>query len=141
MQELALEGVFRIAIVGAGGYGRVALDVLVAAGVEDYVIGFYDDAHAVLPESVRGFPVLGDIGMLKEHALGRVGVLYSRDHGQRGAVAGGELYKGVGRALCNGRTSDGIRFDGGYYRRRIGARGGRCRTPRRGARKPLPGRG
>ena len=65
MQELALEGIFRIAVVGAGGYGRVALDVLIAAGFEDYVIGFYDDAHAVLPGSVRGFPVLGDIGMLK----------------------------------------------------------------------------
>lgn len=62
---MALEGVFRIAIIGAGGYGRVALDVLVAAGFEDFVVGFYDDAHAVLPERVRGFPVLGDIEMLK----------------------------------------------------------------------------
>ena len=29
------------------------------------MIGFYDDAHAALPEEVRGFPVLGDVGMLK----------------------------------------------------------------------------
>jgi acetyltransferase EpsM len=29
------------------------------------VIGFYDDAHAALPDEVRGFPVLGDVGMLK----------------------------------------------------------------------------
>lgn len=54
-----------MAIVGAGGYGRLALDVLIASGFESWVIGFYDDAHAVLPDKVRGFPVLGDIGVLK----------------------------------------------------------------------------
>jgi sugar O-acyltransferase (sialic acid O-acetyltransferase NeuD family) len=51
--------------VGAGGYGRLALDVLIASGFESWVIGFYDDAHAILPDKVRGFPVLGDIGVLK----------------------------------------------------------------------------
>jgi acetyltransferase-like isoleucine patch superfamily enzyme len=51
--------------VGAGGYGRLALDVLVAGGFEAWIIGFYDDAHAILPEKIRGFPVLGDIGVLK----------------------------------------------------------------------------
>jgi len=51
--------------VGAGGYGRLALDVLIASGFESWVIGFYDDAHAVLPDKVRGFPVLGDIAVLK----------------------------------------------------------------------------
>lgn len=51
--------------MGAGGYGRVALDVLVAGGFGAWVIGFYDDAHAALPGEVRGFPVLGDVGMLK----------------------------------------------------------------------------
>jgi sugar O-acyltransferase (sialic acid O-acetyltransferase NeuD family) len=55
----------RLAIVGAGGYGRLALDVLIASGFEAWIIGFYDDAHAVLPDKVRGVPVLGDIGMLK----------------------------------------------------------------------------
>ncbi len=55
----------RLAIVGAGGYGRLALDVLVAGGFEAYILGFYDDAHAVLPDKVRGFPVLGDVGVLK----------------------------------------------------------------------------
>jgi sugar O-acyltransferase (sialic acid O-acetyltransferase NeuD family) len=58
------EGI-RLAIVGAGGYGRLALDVLIASGFEAWIIGFYDDAHAVLPDKVRGFPVLGDIGVLK----------------------------------------------------------------------------
>src|SRR3712207_3764361 len=55
----------RVAIVGAGGYGRVALDVLLAGGLGDRVLGFYDDAHAVIPERVRGYPVLGDVEMLK----------------------------------------------------------------------------
>ncbi len=65
VQEIELEESIRVAIVGAGGYGRVALDVLVAGGFAAWVIGFYDDAHAALPSEVRGFPVLGDIGMLK----------------------------------------------------------------------------
>ncbi len=55
----------RVAIVGAGGYGRTALDVLLAAGFEAWILGFYDDAHKALPEKIRGFPILGDIAMLK----------------------------------------------------------------------------
>ena len=43
----------------------MALDVLIAGGVESWIVGFYDDAHAVLPSEVRGFPVLGDTWMLK----------------------------------------------------------------------------
>lgn len=65
VQEIDLDEGIRLAIVGAGGYGRLALDVLIASGFESWVIGFYDDAHAVLPDRVRGFPVLGDVGMLK----------------------------------------------------------------------------
>ncbi len=65
VQEVDLDEGIRLAIVGAGGYGRLALDVLIASGFESWVIGFYDDAHAILPDKVRGFPVLGDIGMLK----------------------------------------------------------------------------
>jgi len=56
---------FRIAIVGAGGCGRTVLDVLLACGYDSWIVGFYDDSHAVLPDSVRGFPVLGDTWMLK----------------------------------------------------------------------------
>jgi sugar O-acyltransferase (sialic acid O-acetyltransferase NeuD family) len=55
----------RVAIVGAGGYGRVALDVLLAGGFGGRILGFYDDAHAALSGRVRGFPILGDVGMLK----------------------------------------------------------------------------
>ena len=65
MQRLGLEEEVRVAIVGAGGYGRVVLDVLLASGLGDRVLGFYDDAHAALSGEVRGVPILGDVGMLK----------------------------------------------------------------------------
>ncbi len=65
MQEISLDEELRIAVVGAGGYGRVVLDVLLAAGLGERVLGFYDDAHAALSARVRGYPVLGDVEMLK----------------------------------------------------------------------------
>jgi sugar O-acyltransferase (sialic acid O-acetyltransferase NeuD family) len=65
MQRIDLDEEIRVAIVGAGGYGRVALDVLLASGLGDRVLGFYDDAHAALSGKVRGVPILGDVGMLK----------------------------------------------------------------------------
>ncbi len=65
MQEIGLEEEMRVAIVGAGGYGRVALDVLLAGGFGDRILGFYDDNHAALADRVRGYPVLGDTGVLK----------------------------------------------------------------------------
>lgn len=65
MQETSFDDEIRVAIVGAGGYGRLALDVLLESGVEGEILGFYDDAHAALSSKVRGFPVLGDIQMLK----------------------------------------------------------------------------
>jgi acetyltransferase EpsM len=43
----------------------VALDVLISAGFGGWVIGFYDDNHAMLPEKVRGYPVLGDVDVLR----------------------------------------------------------------------------
>lgn len=65
VQEVEVGEGFRIAVVGAGGCGRMVLDVLLACGYESWIMGFYDDAHAVLPREVRGFPVLGDTWMLK----------------------------------------------------------------------------
>ncbi|MDP9409391.1 MAG: hypothetical protein M3P70_02635, partial [Actinomycetota bacterium] len=65
MQQISLDEELRIAVVGAGGYGRVVLDVLLAAGLGERVLGFYDDAHAALSARVRGYPVLGDVEMLK----------------------------------------------------------------------------
>lgn len=64
-RRVGFEEETRIAIVGAGGYGRVALDVLIAAGYEGCILGFYDDAHPMLDSHVRGYPVLGDVAMLK----------------------------------------------------------------------------
>jgi sugar O-acyltransferase (sialic acid O-acetyltransferase NeuD family) len=65
VEPLGLDNDMRVAIVGAGGYGRVALDVLLAGEMGDRVLGFYDDAHAALTARVRGYPVLGDVEMLK----------------------------------------------------------------------------
>jgi sugar O-acyltransferase (sialic acid O-acetyltransferase NeuD family) len=65
MQRLDLDEEIRVAIVGAGGYGRVTLDVLLASGLGDRILGFYDDAHTALSGEVRGVPILGDVGMLK----------------------------------------------------------------------------
>ena len=65
MQRVALDDEPRVAIVGAGGYGRTALDVLISAGMGAWILGFYDDAHKALAEKIRGYPVLGDIAMLK----------------------------------------------------------------------------
>ena len=65
VEPLSLDEDMRVAIVGAGGYGRVALDVLLASEMGDRVLGFYDDAHAALSARVRGYPVLGDVEMLK----------------------------------------------------------------------------
>lgn len=65
IEEATLDDEPRVAIVGAGGYGRLALDVLISAGFERWIMGFYDDAHRALAEKVRGFPILGDIAMLK----------------------------------------------------------------------------
>ena len=65
MQRISLEEEMRVVVVGAGGFGRVALDVLLAGGFGERVLGLYDDAHATLPAKVRGYPVLGDVEMLK----------------------------------------------------------------------------
>ena len=65
MQTINLDEEMRVVVVGAGGFGRVALDVLLAGGFGERVLGFYDDAHATLPAKVRAYPVLGDVEMLK----------------------------------------------------------------------------
>jgi len=65
VQRLAVDEEMRVAIVGAGGYGRIALDILLAGGLGDRVLGFYDDAQAAISDRVRGYPVLGDVEMLK----------------------------------------------------------------------------
>lgn len=41
------------------------MDVLLAGGFGDRLLGFYDDAHAAMPPKIRGYSVLGDVEMLK----------------------------------------------------------------------------
>lgn len=47
----------RLAIVGAGGLGRVVAESLIRTGIHD-VVGFVDDA-AMADQQIHGFPLLG----------------------------------------------------------------------------------
>ena len=93
----------RVVIVGAGGHGRVALDVLLAGEMGDRLLGFYDDAHAALSARIRGYPVLGDVEMLKSMlSVEPVHVVVAiTDNGARLGVAnslrglGGQFYTAV----------------------------------------------
>ena len=50
----------KILIVGAGGHGRVVLDILTCAGQHD-VLGFVDSQPALAGRRIDGFPVLGTL--------------------------------------------------------------------------------
>ncbi len=50
-------------ILGAGGHGRVILDILTAAGGHQ-VIGFLDSDPSLAGRRIDGLPVLGDAGLL-----------------------------------------------------------------------------
>ncbi len=50
-------------IVGAGGHGRVVLDVLLNAGDQD-IVGFIDSNPELAGRRMDGRPVLGDLGAL-----------------------------------------------------------------------------
>lgn len=51
----------RVFILGAGGHGRVVLDILIQAGQHE-VVGFLDNNAEVNGRRVDGIPVLGGIG-------------------------------------------------------------------------------
>ena len=136
MQRIDLDEEIRVAIVGAGGYGRVALDVLLASGLGDRVLGFYDDAHAALSGELRGVPILGDVAMLKS-MLSVEPVHVGGDHGQRGAAAGGQLATGFGRAVPHDAPSRRVPLWRGGRRRRLRVGGWGRRAPGRGCGEPL----
>jgi UDP-perosamine 4-acetyltransferase len=50
-------------IIGAGGHGRVALDILQAGGMYE-VVGFLDANASLTGKEVGGVPVLGSVSML-----------------------------------------------------------------------------
>ena len=54
----------RILIIGAGGHGRVVLDILLQTGGHQ-VLGFLDNNDAIHGRRVDGIPVLGDIDALE----------------------------------------------------------------------------
>ena len=73
-----------VVIIGAGGHGKVVLDVLRAAGVHR-PIGFLDADPAVANTAVAGLPVLGQINLLPKlrqqkirHAIVAIGDNRSR---------------------------------------------------------------
>jgi sugar O-acyltransferase (sialic acid O-acetyltransferase NeuD family) len=90
-----------VVVVGAGGHGRVVLDVLVQAG-RHRVVGFLDSNDALRGRRVDGVPVLGDIAVLPEIAAehGIAGAIVAiGDNGVRRSFA--ERIEDMGIALIN----------------------------------------
>lgn len=57
----------RVLILGAGGHGRVVLDILLQAGTAQ-IAGFLDNNTAIHGRRIDGIPVLGGIDDLTQHA-------------------------------------------------------------------------
>jgi sugar O-acyltransferase (sialic acid O-acetyltransferase NeuD family) len=58
----------RIAIVGAGGHGKVVADAILARGA-DHLAGFLDDDPSLLGGTHFGFPVLGPTDSWQSHSI------------------------------------------------------------------------
>lgn len=54
----------KVIIFGAGGHGRVVLDILIESKAN--VLGFIDDDKAKIGQKIRGFSVLGDFSYLEK---------------------------------------------------------------------------
>ena len=55
----------KVVIFGAGGHGKVILDILLESGSE--VLGFIDDDKTRTGKKIRGFKILGDWSYLEKH--------------------------------------------------------------------------
>jgi sugar O-acyltransferase (sialic acid O-acetyltransferase NeuD family) len=89
MQRITSSGKTRVLILGAGGHGRVVLDILVQARRHD-VIGFLDSNAAMQGRRVDGIPVHGGIADLEDlrHELNIGGVIIAiGDNGTRRGLA------------------------------------------------------
>jgi len=54
----------KIVIFGAGGHGKVVLDILIESGMT--ILGFIDDDKAKIGQKIRGFNVLGDFAYFEK---------------------------------------------------------------------------
>lgn len=75
-------------IIGAGGHGRVVLDILLSAG-SWHVTGFLDTNQALHGRRIDGLPVLGDLNTLPDLLTQGIGhaVVAIGDNGVRRAFA------------------------------------------------------
>lgn len=78
----------RCVIMGAGGHGRVVLDILVSSQAYE-VVGFLDSSAALHGRRMDGLPILGDLRVLPElRAQGvTLGVVAVGDNGARRELA------------------------------------------------------
>ncbi len=80
----------KIIIVGAGGHGKVVLDILLEAGRP--VLGFVDDDPAKKGKKVLGYKVLGGVDVLSKGMSAALGI---GDNRARGRVYDALLARGV----------------------------------------------
>lgn len=86
----------RVLVIGAGGHGRIAADILIAGGGRSGLvpIGFVDDAPDLTGQNVMGLPVLGTLEQVPslphEAIVVAIGDNSRREHLTRAFVAAGE---------------------------------------------------
>lgn len=91
----------RLLIIGAGGHGRVVLDILVQARVHS-VVGFVDNNADIHGRRVDGFPVLGavgDLACLRNRHEADAAIVAIGDNGVRRGIA--RELEAVGVELVN----------------------------------------
>jgi UDP-perosamine 4-acetyltransferase len=76
-----------VLIIGAGGHGKVVLDILRAAGLHR-PIGFLDADPALIGSEIRGLPVLGQVNLLpKLRQKARAAIVAIGDNRTRTSLA------------------------------------------------------